>query len=52
MCLCEQRTKETEDENREYVPIVNPCFTDLAVTWQLRPARCQDQVSRLLPLHL
>lgn len=30
-------------------PVVNPCFTDLAVTWLLRPAYCQTQASSLFP---
>ena len=35
---------------RSLWPVVNPCFTDLAVTWLLRPAYCQNQASSLLPV--
>lgn len=44
----QRRIKDEGDKKKSMWSVVNPCFTDLAVTWQLRPAYCQDQASRLL----
>lgn len=46
--IYEMRTEEKQTGEESLWPVVNPCFTDLAVTWQLRPAYCQDQASSLL----
>lgn len=48
--MYQRRIKDEGDRKERMWPVVNPCFTDLAVTWQLRPAYCQDQAFSLLPI--
>lgn len=44
-----QRRLGGKEGGRESLwPVVNPCFTDLAVTWLLREAHCQTRASALL----
>lgn len=50
MRIEENKGQWRQESRRESLwPVVNPCFTDLAVTWLLRPAYCQTQAGLQSP---